>query len=223
MSSCEDLPPRIKEHFLKQANSDYDYQPLPNVYPITGLLYCLRKTFFQRQEYNKPLEQRRKIDLDAAINLGRGKIWDLNLTALYPRNQLRCTYRCKNVPVAVSGKLDFIDDDGAIVDLKCPKTLYYIREASPEYTKQVLFYCYCNAQTKGKIVYFDGGHAKAFPVNVTEEATEQLLSEIEEKAAVLYKAEQTGQPPEVYPTRDKEWLCRNCEYKQECGRKSSNV
>jgi hypothetical protein len=117
------------------------------------------------------------------------------------------------VPITISGKYDFLTQDGVLTDLKTTKSLYFINGPSPEYIAQVRFYAYLNSIERAQILYVDLGDAKVFPVEVGN--CEQLLTELEVKAAQLYYALQFHAAPEksdAVPI----WLCEKCEYSEEC-------
>jgi hypothetical protein len=201
----EDLPKPIQDLILKSANFD-DYTAKPNTYSVTDLLYCLRKSY-----YNKVNPKPKT--LESAFNLYRGKVFDQLWTPLFKHNQVRCTHRVKNYPITISGKYDFIDEKGILTDLKTAKSLFYINEASSEYIKQVRFYAYVNAIEKAQILYVDFGSVKVFPVEVGD--CTELINDLESKAILLWSALQKGKPPARNPDTP-EWLCNKCEHKEEC-------
>lgn len=202
--TLEDLPQPIKDEILKKANEN-DYQNKPHTYSITELLYCIRKAYFKRT-HPKPLT------IQQAFNIYRGQIFDHLWTPLFKHNQVRCTYRCRNIPITISGKYDFLTVDDVLTDLKTAKTLYYINKPSPEHVMQVRFYAWLNSIEKAQIIYIDFGNCKVFPVEVGD--CTKLLDDIEAKATILYWALQRGQPPKEQATP--EWLCKTCEYAEEC-------
>jgi len=118
----EDLPQPIKDSILNEQNND-NYEAMPNSYAITDLLYCLRKKFYQKTQPKKPL------DLETAVHFHRGNLWDKDFCSKFKRNQIRCTYRCKNIPISISGKFDFLDENNIITDLKSPAELFYVEQA----------------------------------------------------------------------------------------------
>lgn len=200
-----DLPAPIKNHILNKTNYS-DYTTQQNSYSVTELLYCLKKAYYKRTQ---PKPQ----DIESAFNLYRGKVFDDLWSPLFKRNQIRCTHRVPNYPINISGKYDFLTDDGTVTDLKTSKNLYFVNEASAEYQKQVRFYAYCNALTKAQIVYIDFGDCKVFPVEVGD--CTELINELEGKAIQLWSALQCGKPPtNLYAPPD--WLCKKCDYKEEC-------
>lgn len=201
----EDLPKPIQDQILKSANFD-DYTAKPNTYSVTDLLYCLRKTYFNKVN-PKPKT------LESAFNLYRGKVFDNLWTPLFKHNQVRCTHRVKNYPITISGKYDFIDEKGILTDLKTAKSLYFINEPGQEYVKQVRFYAYLNAVEKAQILYVDFGSVKVFPVEVGD--CTELINELENKAIILWSALEKKQPPTRCPDTP-EWLCNKCEHKEEC-------
>jgi len=216
MSTLEQMPQPIKEKILKQANDPDDYEPMPNTFAVTELLYCLKKTCLKRVYGKRP------VDLDTANNFYRGNKWDQDFTAEFHFNQIRCTHRCRNVPICINGKFDFLDDTNpdtpTIVDLKSPKNLYFVKKEGPSihYIRQIRFYCYCNAQTRGRIDYFDGSTYLQFPVDVTENLLLENINWLEERAAALYKWKQTGKLPTKTTSTPDPWECRFCQYRQEC-------
>lgn len=203
--TLEDLPQPIKNHILRKVN-DTDYHGKPNTYSLTELLYCIRKAYYKRTD-PQPLT------IDQAYNIYRGKIFDDLWSPLFRHNQVRATYRCRTVPVTISGKYDFLTDDGILTDLKTAKSLYFINEPSPEYKNQVRFYAYLNSIDRAQILYVDFGDAKVFPVEVGD--CTDLFTELEVKAAQLYYALQQNEPPEK-PLITHEWLCQKCEYQTQC-------
>jgi len=203
--TLEELPQPIKDQILRNANFD-DYVSKPNTYSVTELLYCVRKSYYKRTN-PKP------VTLTQAFSLYRGKVFDDLWTPLFRHNQVRATYRCKNIPITISGKYDFIDENGVLVDLKTSKSLYFVNEPGQEYVKQVRFYAWLNSIEKARILYIDFGDAKAFDVEVGD--CTSLIEELEDKASKLYFALQTKIPPERSISTP-EWLCKTCDYKEEC-------
>jgi len=209
---AESLPKLIKDHILKQANED-NYEAMPNTYSITTLLYCLRKAYYRTTLPKKP------VNLKTAVNFYRGNLWDHAFTTLYKRSQVRSTYRCKNIPITISGRFDFIDEDGVLYDLKSPNSLFFIKkdgQASVHYQKQALFYCYTNAIKTAKVMYWDGNECLIYPVEVTDDLCNKLIEELEDKAAVLWASLQTGKPPAKNVCNPEPWECRYCSYLSEC-------
>lgn len=200
-----DLPQPIKDKIMRETNGD-NYQEKPNTYSLTSLLYCIRKAYFKRTK-PKPTE------LEAAFNMYRGKVFDSLWSPLFQHNQVRSTYRCKNIPITISGKYDFLTEDGILTDLKTTKSLYYVTEPSEEYKTQVRFYAWLNSIEKAQIVYIDFGDCKVFPVEVGN--CTQLLNDLEAKATQLYFALKTNQTP-AKDNNSPDWMCKKCEYQQEC-------
>jgi CRISPR-associated exonuclease Cas4 len=200
-----DLPQPIKDHILRSVNGE-DYQGKPNTYSLTELLYCIRKAYYRRTN-PKPT------DLESAFNLYRGKVFDNLWSPLFQHNQVRATYRCKHIPITISGKYDFLTADNILTDLKTTKNLYFINEPSEEYITQVRFYAWLNSITKAQLIYIDLGDAKVFPVEVGD--CTELLENLEAKATQLYIALQYNRLPQKNTTVP-DWLCKKCEYNTEC-------
>jgi CRISPR-associated exonuclease Cas4 len=202
-----DLPNPIKEHILKSCNGE-DYHNKPNTYSLTELLYCVRKAYYRRIK-PKPTE------LEAAFNMYRGKVFDNLWSPLFQHNQVRSTYRCRNIPITISGKYDFLTTDNPpiLTDLKTTKSLYYVTEPSEEYKTQVRFYAWLNSIEKAQIVYIDFGDCKIFPVEVGD--CSKILEELENKAEQLYNAIKTKTTPHK-SLLSPEWMCKKCDYLNEC-------
>jgi hypothetical protein len=187
----EDLPIRIQNAILgidengkKTKDKDSYYDRTPNQLHITELLYCLTKSHHSRIT---PVE----LNLKQTYPLYRGNVWDELLTSLYRQNQIRCTHRVSDIPATIIGKLDFIDDDGTLCDLKTASSLFYTKKdggAKEEHKKQVQFYCYCNAIESAKVIYFDFGDSVTYHVEVpsAEYMKKTLIVELEEKARRLW-------------------------------------
>jgi CRISPR/Cas system-associated exonuclease Cas4 (RecB family) len=206
----EDLPIPIKEYILKNANGE-DYYNKPNTYSLTELLYCTRKSFYKRT-----IPQ--KTTLESAFNMYRGRLFDKEWSPLFRHNQVRSTYRCKNIPVTISGKYDFLTEDNEghpiLVDLKTTKSLYYVTEPSEEYKTQVRFYAYLNSIDHAQILYIDFGDCKKFDVEVGD--CSKLFEDLEAKATQLYFALKTGKVP-AKENGTPTWMCKTCDYNKQCG------
>jgi len=201
--TLHDLPLEIQQHIFAKATSD-KHVSSPNTYSLTDLLYCVRKAWFKRKK-PKPLS------LESAYNIYRGKWLDKELTSLFPDNQKRITYKCERIPRTITGQYDFITSDGVMTDLKTTKNLYFVKEVSEEYQKQVRFYAYNASVSRGQIIYMDFGDAKVFEVPLQSDER-PLMRELEQQATVLYTTEKQDNPP----SRQCSWLCGMCEYKIEC-------
>jgi len=198
-----DLPEQIKLHIVKSVNGD-DYHNKPNTFSLTELLYCVRKSFYRRKIP-------RDLDLESSFNIYRGKVFDNLWCGLFQHNQVRSTYRCRHIPITISGKYDFITSNNVLTDLKTTKSLYYIKEPSEEYKKQVRFYAWLNSLDKAQIIYIDFGDCKVFPVEVGD--CTELFEELEDKAAQLYFALENCVPPVKGADG---WMCKKCEYAENC-------
>ena len=204
---CDDWPQKIKYDILNYVNSSV-HPDKPNTYSLTRLLTCVRKTYYSKVN-PKPVT-----DVKRAWPLFIGRLLDERWTPLFANNQVRTTWRCRNVPITISGKYDYLDENNVLTDLKCIKTLYYVKQnnaPSIEYVKQVRFYAYLNSLEHAQIQYIGlDGEAKVFSVEVGD--CTDLLNELEDKAAKLYMALLTKEPP----AKEQGWICQYCDYQQEC-------
>ena len=106
LEDLKELPNPILEHILTTTLEEYEYRN--ETLHVTELLYCLRKAYLRRThlDIEKELEQR--------WYLYRGSVFDRLWCELFPRNQIRITYRIPNGPTIV-GKIDFINKEGCLL------------------------------------------------------------------------------------------------------------
>ena len=210
--SIDNLPKPIKDAILNEVNFD-DYEAMPNNFSITEVLYCLRKKYYQKTLPKHP------ITLEVAIHYHRGNVWDKDFCNKFKRNQVRSTYRCHSVPIAVSGKFDFLDENNVITDLKCPADLFFVeRDGKPNnhYEKQVRFYCYTNAIPQGQVMYWNGAKCLKYPVEINDKICAELINEIELRVSLLWDSLQTKKAPNITQFPPEKWECKSCEFSCEC-------
>jgi hypothetical protein len=172
--SLEDLPAIIKEHII--AETERDRVHVDGRLDLTECIGCLRKAWYRRKQ---PLP----LSLDTRWWFYRGNLLDNAWTPLFKRNQVRLTLPLKDMEsIVISGRFDFEDDDGAIADLKSIDNLYWInlKGAREDNIKQVMFYCFCDAKTKGRLYYVSFKDATKIDVNFTREELLAVVAEIEE-------------------------------------------
>lgn len=199
----DDLPQPIKDDIMKAVNFR-EYQQPENSFGIKELIYCLRQSYLKR---TKP----KPIGLKTAAVIDRGMSLDRRYTALFPKNQIKCVYKCKNSPVSVKGKLDFYDEHDVLTELKFPVNLANVCGVSIADKKQVQFYAFCENWVKVQVIYFDGLDCKKYPVDVC--GWDSLIEELENNAAVLYHCLWFRQLPDKTKFQS---LCGNCEYAEVC-------
>jgi hypothetical protein len=196
----EDLPEPIKTDLLRSVNFVKNYTLSNDVFGVKELIYCLRQTYLKR---TKP----KPVSLKVAALINRGVMLDKRYCSLFPRNQIKVSYRCKNSPVVINGKLDFYDENNLLTELKFPVDLRNVSGVSEADKKQVQFYAVCEKQSVAQVLYFDGLDCKKFPVTIY--GWETLFSELEVNAALLYHCLIYRQLPEKTKFCS---LCNNCEY-----------
>ena len=209
--SFKNLPEAIKKQLLIQTDDDV-YEPIPNTYSITEILRCLRACFYQRTLPKQP------INPETASNFNRGNQQDTKITGSFKTKWVRSTYRCRNTPVCIAGRFDFLYK-GIINELKNPATLFYVkRNGKPVefYRKQNLFYCYTNAINEGQVIYFDGQECLKYPIEVTDQKCAELIEEIEGRTLVLWTSLHNGKAPikTAYPPEP--WECPKCSFRETC-------
>lgn len=220
--SIEDLPAPIKQFIVRETERDKIFED--NRLGVTELIGCLRKAWY-----------RRKMPLPLSIQqrwwFYRGNLLDGVWTPLFERNQVRITHRIRDYPVVISGRIDFIDEDGAVADLKTIDNLYWIKKegAKADHIKQVLFYAWCEARDKARLYYVSMNDAVPMEVAVSEENKLEVVNELESNAKILYNALVNN----IVPERDDKhtqdyWECGvskdgvcYCEYREQCWKSES--
>jgi hypothetical protein len=215
--SLDDLPEVIKQEIKNQTEKDRVSED--NRLYVTELIGCLRKAWFKRK-FPKPLA------LKSRWYFYRGNVWDNLWTPLFEKNQVSVTHRLRSVPVVISGRIDFIDADGAIADLKTTDNLYWINKegAKEDNKKQVMFYAWCMAKDKARLYYVSLKDAIKVEVEFTEDDLKELVEEMELNATILYNALIDDCPPERDARHiDSYWECKPskegemyCDYAEEC-------
>lgn len=217
--AIRDLPKRIQEHIMeKTARSDKE-QAI-NRMGVTELLGCQRKAYFRRTD---PLP----IGVEQSFIFFRGQVFDEAFTTLFPRNQVRVTHRIRDTPIVISGRFDFVDEDGAVADWKTIDGTYWIESkgAKEENVIQVLFYCYCEGVNKGRLYYMSLGNVIKIDIDANEKAQREVIEILEERAKNLYDSLVYATVPDIDSDHSKDfWECKytkgqnevRCEYYDRC-------
>jgi len=151
-------------------------------------------------------------------------VFDELYTPLFPRHQVRVTHRLPDKQISITGRLDFIDDDGAVADWKTVDGTYYVEKdgAREEHISQVMFYCWCESISRGRLYYQSMGNLVKIDLNPTPEQLSLNVQLLEELARTFYEALKTGVTPPVKKERD--WECSYkksdetvyCQYYERC-------
>jgi CRISPR-associated exonuclease Cas4 len=205
----EDAPERIK-NYVKDKINDNHKKHEDNRFGVTDLLACPRKVYYRRRTP-------RPVEFEPAFHFYKGLLFDEDFTSLFPRNQVRVTYRIPPPSnVVISGRIDFIDEDGAIADWKVTDNLYYVQRdgAKEENKKQVLFYAYCQGCTKARLYYMSFGDIEKAEVEVTPDAMAAVLEELTENALYLNNCLSSNEVPAVGKDYNPEyWECQYVKYR----------
>jgi len=203
----EYLPREIKDEIIRTCSGN-GYHEKPNTYSLTTVLGCLRQAFYQKTLPRPP------VTVQNCYAMYRGVLFDEKWTRLFRHNQVRCTYRCRSIPVTISGKYDFITstDPPVLTDLKTREKLEELVSPIVSHIKQVRFYAYCNSIHHAQLIYVNLQTCKVFPVEVGN--VQPLLDEIEERAYRLYMAFLTNTVPPV----EESGLCSYCSYQTVCSK-----
>lgn len=214
--SIEDYPEPIRAYVANKMSRDWG-DPGVNRVSLSELLGCQRKAYYGRRD---PLP----VAMKGQFSMFHGIVFDDLYIRLFPRNQVRVTHRLSDRDLTISGRLDFIDTDGAVADWKTTDNLYFIEQygAKDDHIKQVQFYCYCEAVTKGRLYYQSLGKLVKIEVDASPMAQISNLRDLEDKARALQDALVCNLTP---PVLDKPtWECcygkgedkTYCQYYERC-------
>jgi len=203
----EDLPEAIKARIIEATESDYTHRD--NSLHVTELVYCLRKAYYRRMAEKEGTKEEK--GLRERWYLYRGIVFDEAWTGLFARNQVRVTHRIKHGPTIV-GKIDFIDDDGTLYELKTISNDYAIRDGPKlAHVKQALFYAWIEQAPRVRLVYVHLGGVRIFDLD--PRLADEVVEELEMKALKLWHALKSGTPPDP---ENEPWECKYCEFKDIC-------
>jgi len=215
--SLDDLPDVIKQEIINQT--ERNRVRVDNRLDVTEVIGCIRKAWFKRK-IPKPLS------LKSRWYLYRGNLFDNAWTPLFEKNQMTITHRLQHIPVVISGRLDFIDGDGAVADLKSTDKLYWIiqKGGKEDNIKQVRFYAWHIPTDKARLYYVSLKDVEKVEVEFTEDEQLELVKEMELKAELLYNALKDNCPPARDERHtDNYWECKPskegevyCEFIEEC-------
>ena len=209
----EMLPSTMKDKILKFANDKKPRHYPPNQMYVTELVGCPRKAFFNRTL------GRKKVNLQSAWYFWRGDLLDKVFSDTMEISQNRVTYpfHTKDGIIRISGYYDFVDNDGYITDLKTIKSLYYLRkDKAPKYENlmQVVFYGFCEAQEKVRLLYVDISNGEVLRFTIPVKENLYIMREFEKRAKSLYDA--LIKFDGTLAMKGSGWQCKRCEYKEEC-------
>jgi len=221
LSEANSLPPEIevlpKEivDYILADDTTHEYRD--NVFGVTELLGCLRKTYYKRTDAKEGKAP--EYSFATRWYFTRGDIFDEALTSLFNLNQVRVTHRVPSTPIAIVGRIDFIKDD-TVFDLKTAADgiQYILRNQDhpkEDHEKQVLFYAYCNGNPKAGVVYVTLKHIP-FVKWARMELQEEVIKEIEQNAKVIYISLRENEAPPKKRTWRCKWRDGQCEYFERC-------
>jgi len=199
------LPQKLLQHIDKVTERHHDYRD--NIFYVSELTGCIRQAYLNRTLKPKIEDY----DFTQKWRLFRGIIFDQAITTLFERNQIRITHRVKNLPIVITGKADFIEDD-VLWELK---TVSELPEKPQEHhVLQVLFYAYYLLPKSCRILYVAMDNVRVFEIDYNDELARQAVELLEERAKTLYECLRKNEPPE--PTKNRR-LCESCFfYLQDC-------
>lgn len=200
----EDLPEEIQARIIERTGHEDHYNDR-EIY-VTELVYCLAKAYYRRKTTEQPEKGLRQ-----RWALYRGILFDEEWTSLFPRNQVRVTHRIPGGPTIV-GKIDFMDEEGGIWELKTVANDYAIRDGpKPQHVAQALFYAWVQNAPTAHLLYLHLGGVHRFDLDVRR--AEEIVKELEAKAVKLHIALLENTPPDP---ENAAWECKYCEFKDIC-------
>lgn len=119
-------------------NSSGNRPTIPNLFHISGIVYCLGKEY-----YSRTIAMNKEADIEGQFNMFRGRVFDGLYSPLFELNQNTEVITRDNI--SLTGTYDFVYD-GYLWDLKIPKSIYYKKKsgAGQGYIRQVKAYLAMN-------------------------------------------------------------------------------
>ncbi len=128
----------------------------------------------------------------------------------------------------ISGRIDDlikikIGNKEALVEVKSTKDLKYMEEASESHVMQLQLYLHARKITEGVLLYLEKNTLKSKTFHIVYDPN--VFNQVIERFRLLHKKLVTGQlpPPESRLDQDKSWMCRSCQYAEECFKDTPNI
>jgi len=216
----EFLPKQIVDYLQRSLNAR---PPIPHVYHVTQLTYCLKKEYYKRK-----YPELNGFNISSQYNILNGNLLDKAFTPLFAVNQRAFVVHKNNV--SITGTLDFVcvdEETGekALYDLKRPKSTYFKEtEGSGQgYRKQVQCYL-ALAHANGELLDVHKAYVLMCAENIVREEVApdpEILEWMLNRAFLLDSALEHNYPSLVSGPEES-WECLNgfCPFRKHCGKES---
>jgi len=123
--------------------------------------------------------------------------------------------------IVISGRVDDIvvvkiDNKVYLLEVKSTSTLEYIRSPYDSHVMQLQLYMHAKNIHNGMITYLEKNtlHSKSFDVNYNANEAEKAIKRLKE----LHKFLKDDKLPiaEARAVSSKNWMCKGCQYREEC-------
>jgi len=212
--SWESLPESVKESIKERYEKDLkERRSSSNVIYHSELDGCIRKSYLRRKYPLVP-------DINAIMGLWRGNILHPAILKHFPRNEVPIKYPIAGTGVILSGRIDAIDKDGTVTELKTVSSIYHVQKRgfpNPWDRDRVLAYAYNWGARKARLIYVDLGGAITFEIPVDESEAEEVFEKRVRLAKLLHDclvSETTPDPINCLELEDGGLECETfpCEY-----------
>ena len=211
----------IDEHLKRELR-----EKQVGIYYPSEIGSCLRKVWFS---YKKPKElDKDKIKIFQVGIMLHDFIADVLRSEKTPEVRLidsEVPFKLYFPDFMISGRVDdilIVEENGKkiLVEVKSTKSLNMINEPQDAHVKQLQIYMHALKIPNGMIVYVEKSSLKTIEFEV--EYDEEQVKEIMKRFEKLHEFIITNKMPEPEAKLDpnKNWMCKYCEYREECERNS---
>ncbi len=121
----------------------------------------------------------------------------------------------------ISGRIDDLiriklGSRDVLVEVKSTKDLRYMEEPSESHVMQLQLYLHARHIKEGVLLYLEKNTLKSKTFHIAYDVN--IFNNVIERFRLLHKRLMNGQipPPEARLDEDKRWMCRSCQYADEC-------
>ena len=204
-------------------NREFRPKTIGRYYP-SEIGNCLRKVWFT---YKKPKEMdKEKLKVFQVGLMLHDFISDVLRSEKTPDVRLiqsEVPFKLNFPEFSVSGRVDDVlvvekDQKKLLVEVKSTKLLSMAKEPSLPHTMQIQLYMHALRIPDGLILYVEKPSLKTvqYEVRYDPELVKQILERFQNLHSSLKNEKIPG--PEAKQKKEMEWMCKYCEYVEECGR-----
>jgi len=211
--SWDNLPEEIKTGIIREVEQQQEeIRRTPARVWLSELDGCLVKSFYRRVA---PLP----LDFRKAVALWRGSLLHPVLLKHFKEQEVPVSYPIFGEELTLSGKIDGIESDGTIAEIKTSASLFYHKKRNkPNYwdAQRVMCYARIRGVKKATLYYLDFSDVLKFPLLIDFEEAERILQGKVELAKKLHNALLSGEPPEpinILKFENEATECEWCEFK----------